>query len=393
MVKGKGQPAKSQTAKKSTAGNNRQPTATVSPAQPGIKVKAPKPGVQAPSVPSCSACGIYITDDVKALQCDRCQSNDRWKCADCLNIPPEMYDHLVSDPNCSLRWFCIKCDKSAMDIANTTHDHGSEKLDNLIGLVEKLLDKVAAVDEKMKDKCDVETVKHLETRIGTLEDRALQTEQDIGSKLSSLELKLQQQLDDRVSKSTVCDRREELGIQERVQMEVDKKLDQDKDIERRKRNLIIYRVAEVNSDIAADRNASDLAFITELLDTVFQIQPDSSGIVKSFRLGRRDSTKDSPRPLLVEFDSHEAKERVMSNLTKLKNVKAPFKGISLAHDMSPWQRTEMKRLVEQAKHEHTTSNNAESVENFYFRVVGSGSRMRVIKIRKQSRDINTVAAS
>ena len=97
--------------------------------------------------------------------------------------------------------------------------------------------------------------------------------------------------------------------------------------------------------------------------------------------------------MLVEFDSHEAKERVMSNLTKLKNVKAPFKGISLAHDMSPWQRTEMKRLVEQAKHEHTTSNNAESVENFYFRVVGSGSRMRVIKIRKQSRDINTVAAS
>ena len=74
-------------------------------------------------------------------------------------------------------------------------------------------------------------------------------------------------------------------------MEVDKKLDQDKDIERRKRNLIIYRVAEVDSDIAADRNASDLAFITELLDTVFQIQPDSSDIVKSFRLGRRDSTK------------------------------------------------------------------------------------------------------
>jgi len=86
-----------------------------------------------------------------------------------------------------------------MDIGNTTHDHGSEKLDNLIGLVEKLLDKVAAVDEKMKDKCDVETVKRLETRIGTLEDRALQTEQDIGSKLSSLELKMQQQLDDKVS--------------------------------------------------------------------------------------------------------------------------------------------------------------------------------------------------
>ena len=35
-----------------------------------------------------------VTDDTKALQCDRCMSNEIWKCAECLNLTGEMYDHL-----------------------------------------------------------------------------------------------------------------------------------------------------------------------------------------------------------------------------------------------------------------------------------------------------------
>ena len=45
---------------------------------------------------SCSACGIVIGDEVKDLQCDRCQSNDSWKCIDCVNLPSDVYDHLLS---------------------------------------------------------------------------------------------------------------------------------------------------------------------------------------------------------------------------------------------------------------------------------------------------------
>jgi len=48
-------------------------------------------------VPSCCTCGIVVTDDVKALQCDRCPNRDIWKCAQSLNLTNDLYDSLTSD--------------------------------------------------------------------------------------------------------------------------------------------------------------------------------------------------------------------------------------------------------------------------------------------------------
>jgi len=114
-----------------------------SPVVPQSKAKAAR---ASSPVPSCSSCGIIITDDIKALQCDRCQDTHMWMCADCLNLPHDMYNHLVSDPNCSLRWFCTTCDKRAMDTSNTCHN--PDKLDSLVTMVEKLLDKLMILKVK-----------------------------------------------------------------------------------------------------------------------------------------------------------------------------------------------------------------------------------------------------
>ena len=47
-----------------------------------------------------------------------------------------------------------------------------------------------------------------------------------------------------------------------------------------KNNVIIYKVGEMDADSAADRNESDLAYVTELLDSVFKIKPERNGVVK-----------------------------------------------------------------------------------------------------------------
>ena len=73
----------------------------------------------------------------------------------------------------------------------------------------------------------------------------------------------------------------------------------------------------------------------------------------------------------------------MSNLRNLKQTVEKFKGISLAHDLSPREREERKQLVERAKQEHATTS-TDDVENYKFLVVGKGERRRVIKIRKNS---------
>ena len=73
------------------------------------------------SLPSGGGCGVLITDDTKSPQCNRCQS-DQWKCIECLNITADVYDKLMSDPACSLKWFCDGCDSvvSCLDVNSIT---------------------------------------------------------------------------------------------------------------------------------------------------------------------------------------------------------------------------------------------------------------------------------
>jgi len=49
------------------------------------------------SAASCCNCGVVISEDTKALQCERCIGSETWKCPECMNISSELYDQLVSD--------------------------------------------------------------------------------------------------------------------------------------------------------------------------------------------------------------------------------------------------------------------------------------------------------
>jgi len=118
---------------------------------------------------SCSACGIVIGDDVKALQCDRCQSNDSWKCIDCVDLSSDVYDHLMCNMNCSLKWFCDKCDVSNA-IGNGHQAASDSKIDSLLGLVERLLDKLTGLETKLNEKCNVQELNKMEIRLKEVEE-------------------------------------------------------------------------------------------------------------------------------------------------------------------------------------------------------------------------------
>ena len=261
---------KGQNARKSVADNSKQSTSS-SPAV-NSKSKASVPVKQAhsrQSIMSCCGCGTVITDDLKALQCDRCQSSESWKCADCLNISPSMYDHLVSDPGCSLRWFCLKCDKSVMEMESDEEkvpkvpndSHNSNRIENLITVVEKLSNKLSKFQEQMNDKCDVHVVSKLESRVNVLEERLqkqeleqgyrikdidqriLQCESQISANASALEAHHKVSVTDpnSVTDQGVSD--EEL-IKHMVIEEVKRKTTEEQDVETRKCNIIIYRAPE-----------------------------------------------------------------------------------------------------------------------------------------------------
>ena len=75
--------------------------------------------------------------------------------------------------------------------------------------------------------------------------------------------------------------------------------EEDSDIENRRNNVIMYKVKEIESEVAEDRKAADMLFVHELCNDVLKVEVGSGDIEKMFRLGRREQGKE--RPLLVRF--------------------------------------------------------------------------------------------
>jgi len=381
---------------------------------------------RSPIVPSCVGCGTIVTDDVKALQCDKCQSIEIWKCISCLNLTAEFYDHIVTDPICGLKWLCTGCERKVMDNTGASDNTGSsdnsnDKIDSLLLLVEKLLDKLTNVESKLHEKCDVNTVDILETRVRDLEKQQNKLEGRVAEKcdvaeVTQLKDKIEQletnilKVDNEVQikvddlenqmKSSVLpcpawpllndngiSLDKESGFHDEkiklvVQEELSKKSDEDKDIEARKRNIIIYRIPEKKSEKVSERNSHDEVFVRDLLDCVFNLKVSDGDIEKMYRLGRWSD--DKTRPMLVAFKNGELKDDIMSNLRNLKQPVDKFQGIGISHDLHPKEREERKQMIQEAKLEHDTLGEDGS-ENFRFFVVGQGQRRKVIKIRKTVR--------
>ena len=354
--------------------------------------KSPHPsGKNAPpSVPTCSSCGIAITDEVRALECERCQAG-KWKCAACLLLPTELYDQLLREPKCNLRWFCDKCDNEIMenDVKNGSCNTGCnghpDKIDKLVMVVEKLVDKLADVEDKLRDKCDNRSIEKLEVRISQLEERLNNGENNIEHRLAAVDENVYRFVTDRFK--ALEDGKSSNGpvvaMEQAVKEEIGKQLVEDKDIEDRKQNVILYKVPE---DLSADletRKGNDLRFIKDMFEVVFQKKIEDSDIEKLFRLGRFSREAEAARPLLVRFTDISVKDVAMRNVRKLREAESRFSSVGISHDLTPKQRDEIKVMIADAKKEHA-ENNSDEVENYRFIVVGQGSRKKVIKVRKQN---------
>lgn len=331
---------------------------------------------------SCNGCGTIVTEDTKALQCDKCQSNDSWKCIECLNMSAEFYDYLISDHSCSLKWFCQCCDTKHAE--NGPPDVNSGKMDNLLTLVGQLLDKLTSVEVKLDEKSDSAVVDRLEAKLKDFEDVAAYQAKQFEERLTKLEKKLPTTAE-KVSPHSPAAHEESCSqglIKLAVQEELSRKSDVDRDLERRKKNIVIFRVPEKKCEDVTERRQRDKTFVFDLLDGIFNVNLQDDDIEKSYRLGQWIEGK--ARPLLVSLKRLEHKELIMSNLRNLKDTSIEkFRGIGLSHDLSPQDRDENKKMVEATKKEMNDEEES-SAENYWFRVVGHGSRKRVIKIRKQN---------
>ena len=80
---------------------------------------------------------------------------------------------------------------------------------------------------------------------------------------------------------------------------------------------------------------------------------------------------------MVKFREKTLKNRVMENLSKLKNADQRFKNISITHDLTLNERADLKLLLEEAK-----KKQIEETGEYIWRVRGLPGQLKLVKLRK-----------
>jgi len=303
-------------------------------------------GLQPLSLPSCCGCGSLIAPEIRAVQCDRCQKEDRWKCIECLGLSNEAYDNLIECKE--VFWFCHDCGCKGQATDDKEKD---DKLSTVIQMMSEVMNKLMEVELELKQKVEDNVVKELQSRVEILEGKIRE-----GSSLATQ------------------DRNDGVGLNGGERENI--RSSEEEEIRKRKNNVVMYRVPELDSDDVLERRCGDVAYVHELCSEILKVDLDSGDISKTYRLGKKEEGK--CRPLLVRFNSDEKKGTMMSNLNRMKGQQnEKFKGVSISHDLTVRQR-ELVRAVRNKALEDLEKE--EGSGNFRIIVVGQTTNPRAVKV-------------
>ena len=179
-------------------------------------------------------------------------------------------------------------------------------------------------------------------------------------------------------------------LQERVAASL---LEEQKERESRRNNVVIHSIDEAVEAIYSveERKEVDVNNVQELFHKIGSEVDVKKEIKFLARLGDKDAEK--PRPLLVGFASTTAKDNVMANAKKLKEMDAPLNNVNIIHDITPKQRKEEQKLFTEAKKKNEAMGGTNS-ENFQWMVIGKRGERSLVRRKKRNKpDASTAQSS
>lgn len=328
------------------------------------------PADKARDTPTCSECEVAIGKNVKALQCDLCSSRDSWKCIDCLDIRPPLYESLIDGQGKELRWFCKSCDASVMK--------HSEKLDEIVNMLKLLSAKTDCIETALAEKADKTSLDDFSIKLSSVEsavDKLTHSNVDLkkelnksvdGIKHSNAKLgdTFQCKIEEKVgSLETTVNKQNKLDthfihdcVQGAVQVQLQEDLAEQEDIKRRKNNVVLHGLQEPTGEDAASRKEADGNQIMELFH---ELGCDDVSVDSVIRLGKMPEDEQAkPRPLLLRMASEEQKDKVLRQSKNLR-MKYPAEPnrLFIHQDLTPKQREARRRLVAELKQRQTDGEN------------------------------------
>jgi hypothetical protein len=133
-------------------------------------------------------------------------------------------------------------------------------------------------------------------------------------------------------------------IEEAVNRKVEEVMEEQQDIERRKKNVIIVGLRESAKETAEERRQDDLNAAKSLLGKLVNIEEQD--VKEPIRLGRAGGHR--PRMLKVTMNNEDKKREAVKKSPELNaGVTEPNKRVYINHDYTPRQRQKYKELKEE----------------------------------------------
>ena len=330
------------------------------------------------NLPSCMGCGKLITSDTRALCCDRCMTNEAWKCIECLDMPQDTYEALTTSAASCMKWFCEECDKV---VVLTKDEKKDDRTGDILKTLEQLVEGTKAVEQRLdsiehtlEEKADRKQVQELEGRLKSVESKIKATDNVVA--LNQRVQKLEENADDietmknrlhqlegssksltetvqNVQQTNVwTDMRFKDCIEKAVEARSVEDTAERDEREKRKTSVIVHGVAESDSTDAKEREEDDIGVVASMLH---ELECNNAKVNQVIRLGRRSqptSTNEQtkPRPIKLVLGTEEQKVAVLKAAKNLRWAKeGAWEKIFVHQDLTLKEREERKTLLQEKR--------------------------------------------
>lgn len=326
----------------------------------------------------CTHCNRNVS---KMIECELCEC---WACLQCQNVDEEVYNIFTYEAKFTgLHWFCNNCDMTIVETMSNmkngavpTASEGqtviqqdaehtpvqdfsamerlavrmekkmNERMDHILNEAQSMLTRMMEVTEERMEKSYAEAV--CAASAGDLGTNT--TKQNSVPIRCSDSFNHQGQFEVFPTRESSASIRKEratpsCSVAEVVTLTVDELKDRDN----RRNNIVVYNMQEPNETMRSKRQSKDNDQVKDMLCNGLCVDIQEGEIEQTTRLGIRGKGPDAkPRVLLVHFNDPSLRDEVIQACSKLRKTEK-WRSVYIAPDLSKDQRQERWNLREELK--------------------------------------------
>jgi len=327
---------------------------------------------------------LLCDEDDELLECERCGRNvdcmiececcNEWLCIKCGEITSEVLTIINEFPN-AVHFYCQKCTDKVKSLIKRNNNNNTSMSFNMEKIEEKIMEITTRSIVKLEERIDEKLVQ----RLAQVEEQFLSIS-SVPDEINKNCKTFAETLKSNLSKNPENNADSFKNIVKKAMEEEKKEV---KELEDRKRNIILFGAPEKESEIIDERKKADVQLFIDVCNSICTNEILEADILQARRLGKF-SSENTTRPLMVTVRSELVKKRIFSQLHKLRSVEQ-FKNIHVNHDMTKEEKANTKLLVEEAKRKSKELADSSQLDliskNWVYKVRGPPWDQKIVKLR------------